>query len=60
LTIVKVYDLLGREVATLVDEVKDPGTYELLFDASGLASGAYLCRLVAGGPVQVRKLMVVR
>ena len=47
LTIVKVYDLIGREVSTLVNEVKEPGIYTVGFDASGLASGAYFCRLQA-------------
>jgi len=40
-----VYDMLGREVAVLVDEMKTPGSYRVQFDASGLASGVYLCRL---------------
>jgi hypothetical protein len=43
-----VYDLLGREVSVLVNEWKPPGTYEVRFDARGLASGVYLCRLTAG------------
>jgi hypothetical protein len=42
-----VYDILGRELATLVNEVKQPGTYSVLFNASGLASGMYLYRLHA-------------
>jgi hypothetical protein len=45
LTIVNVYDLVGREVATLVNEVKQPGTYTIEFDGSNLASGVYFCRL---------------
>jgi len=40
-----VYDLLGREVAVLEDGQKSPGHYEVRFDASGLASGVYLCRM---------------
>ena len=40
-----VYDLLGREVTVLVDEKKEPGSYEVKFDASGLPSGVYLYRL---------------
>ncbi|MFO7526662.1 MAG: T9SS type A sorting domain-containing protein, partial [Ignavibacteriaceae bacterium] len=43
----KVYDLLGREVATLVDEYKPAGSYEVEFDASGLSSGIYYYRLSA-------------
>lgn len=43
-----VYDLLGQEVAVLVDGWKTAGTYELPFDASGLASGPYIYRLACG------------
>jgi len=43
-----VYDLLGREVAVLVDEKKEPGSYEVQFDGSGLAGGVYVARLIAG------------
>ena len=55
-----VYDLLGREVALLVNEMKPAGTYEVRFDASGLASGVYLYRLTAGSFVETRKMIVVR
>jgi beta-glucuronidase len=55
-----VYDLLGREVAVLVNERKPAGSYEVTFDASGLASGVYLYRLTAGGSVASRKMVVVR
>ena len=56
----KVYDLLGREVATLVNEKKAPGSYAVTFDASDLASGVYFYRLQAGDFVQTRKLLVLR
>jgi hypothetical protein len=55
-----VYDLLGREVATLVNERKEPGRYSVRFDAGGLSSGAYFYRLEAGGKVAVKKLVLVR
>jgi hypothetical protein len=55
-----VYDLLGREVATLVNEVKEPGTYEVAFDASGLASGVYLYRLQSGDFTQIRRMTVLK
>ncbi|MBP1655689.1 MAG: putative carboxypeptidase [Bacteroidetes bacterium] len=45
-----VFDMLGREVATIVDEAKAPGTYDVRFDGSAHASGVYVCRL------QVRQL----
>lgn len=60
LTTVKVYDMLGREVATLVNEVKQPGTYTVQWNASGLASGVYLYRLTAGTLVQMRKLVLLK
>jgi hypothetical protein len=44
----KVYDVLGREVRTLVNEVKRIGRYEVNFDAGGLASGAYFYSIKAG------------
>jgi hypothetical protein len=57
---IKVYDLLGREIATLVNEAKLPGTYEVVFDAGGLASGVYLYRMEAGSFVQTKKLVLLR
>jgi hypothetical protein len=59
LTIVKVYDVLGRVVATLVNEVKEPGSYTVQFDASSLASGVYFYRLQAGNFVQTKKLLLL-
>ena len=56
----KVYDLLGREVATLLNESKSPGSYEVRFDAARLASGVYLYRLTAGDFVRTRKMTVLR
>ena len=60
LTIVKVYDVLGREVTTLVNEVKEPGTYTVQFDGSSLASGVYLYRMQSGDFVQTRKSMIIK
>jgi hypothetical protein len=60
LTIVKVFDVLGREVATLVNEVKEPGTYTVQFSGSGLASGLYFYRLSAGQYVECRKMVVMK
>jgi N-acetylneuraminic acid mutarotase len=55
-----VFDMLGREVAVLVNEKKAPGSYEVKFDAAGIPSGVYLCRLTAGSFVQTRKMIVVK
>jgi hypothetical protein len=54
----KVYDILGKEVATLVNEQLAPGSYETTFEAKGLASGVYFYRLQAGGYVQTKKLIL--
>ncbi len=56
----KVFDLLGREIATLVHEDLHPGSYETTFDANGLASGVYLYRLQSGGLVQSRRMVLQR
>ncbi len=56
----KVFDVLGREVATLVNEELKPGSYEQVFDGSGLSSGVYLYQLRAGNFVQARKLILAR
>ena len=55
-----VYDLLGREVAVLVDEPRAPGRYQVTFDASRLASGVYVYRLVGGSTVLARKMILAR
>jgi photosystem II stability/assembly factor-like uncharacterized protein len=55
-----IYDLLGREVAILVNERKMPGTYEVKFDGSNLASGVYFYRLQTGDFMQTRKLLLIR
>jgi uncharacterized protein (DUF362 family) len=55
-----VYDVHGRRVAALVGERKGPGEHRVEFDASGLASGMYFCRLIAGNIVNTRKLLLLR
>lgn len=57
---ITVYDLTGQEVATLVNEVKEVGTYEIKFDARNLASGVYLYRMVADNFTSVRKFNVLK
>ena len=60
LVILKVYDLLGREVATLVNESKESGRHVVPFDASGLASGVYVYKLEAGGFVEAKRLVLLK
>jgi hypothetical protein len=55
-----VYDLLGREVATLVDTRQAPGRYDVGFDGSRLASGMYVYHLTAGAFSSAKKLVLVR
>jgi hypothetical protein len=57
---IKVYDLTGQEVASLVNEVKEVGTYKIKFDARSLASGVYLYRMIAGEFTSVKKLNVLK
>lgn len=56
----KVYDILGREIATLVNETKPPGEYGVDWDASHQPSGIYFTRLQAGSSVVTRKLVLIR
>jgi hypothetical protein len=57
---IKIYDVLGNEVATLVNEYKSTGSYEITFDASSLTSGVYFYRLQAGEFVQTRKMVLLK
>ncbi len=56
----KVYDILGRVVATLVSEKQNAGNYSVTFDGGRLASGVYFYRLTAGNFVSVKKLVLVK
>ncbi len=55
-----VYDMLGRQVATLVNEVQEPGMKTVTFDAASLPSGVYTYRIVAEGFTDVRKMVVMK
>ncbi|HLP18491.1 MAG TPA: T9SS type A sorting domain-containing protein [Bacteroidota bacterium] len=59
-TELKIYDALGRTVATLVNEEMPAGRYSVQWNAGGFASGMYIYRLTAGTFVQTRKLMLVK
>ena len=56
----KVFDLLGREVAVLVNEECRPGEYRVHWDASRLPSGVYFCRLQAHDFLQTKKLILLK
>jgi plastocyanin len=56
----KVYNILGGEIATLVNEEKERGVYDITFDATGLSSGMYLYKLQAGNFVETRKMIMMK
>jgi uncharacterized protein YdaL len=60
LTQMKVYDVTGRLIKTLVNEFKTSGYYKIEFDASSLASGVYFYKLTSGNYSSVKKLVVLK
>ena len=56
----KLYDILGREVQTLVNEQQAPGAYRIELNAGGFASGVYYYRIEAGPYSQVRKMLLIK
>jgi hypothetical protein len=60
LVTLKVYDVLGKEVATLVNEEKAAGSYEVDFNANGLSSGVYFYQLRSGNFIQTNKMILLR
>ncbi len=54
----KVYDILGNEVATLVDEFREAGSYEIDFSASQLTSGVYVYKIIAGNFSDTKKMIL--
>ena len=56
----KVYDVLGNEIASLVDEEKPVGSYEIKFDGTGLTSGIYFYRIQAGDFVETKKMVLMK
>ena len=57
---IKLYDVLGNEVITLVNEQKQAGRYEMLFNASNISSGVYYYQISSGSFTQTRKLMLMK
>lgn len=60
LVTLKVYDILGKEVSTLLNEVHSPGTYSLDFNSKALTSGIYLYKLQAGNYIQTRRMLLIK
>lgn len=56
----KVYDILGNEIATLVNEIKLPGVYNVKFNAEKLPSGVYIYKLQAGNYLAIKKMMLIK
>jgi len=56
----KVYDVLGREVATIVNEELPPGTYIRTWDAGTIVSGVYFYKLEAGSFTSVKKMLLLK
>ncbi|MBK9097565.1 MAG: T9SS type A sorting domain-containing protein [bacterium] len=57
---IKVYDVLGNEVARLINEYKPAGSYEVEFNASALSSGIYFYKLQAGSFTETKKMIVIK
>ncbi len=58
--LLKVYDMLGREVATLVNQAQPAGTYQVRFNATGMPTGLYFYRLSVGENVEVKRMLLVK
>ncbi len=58
--LLKVYDILGKEVQTLVNESLQPGTYETSFDGSSLTSGVYFYRLITNEFAETKKMLLIK
>lgn len=56
----KIFDVLGREIATLVSERQKAGSYRVLWDASSFPSGVYFYRLQSGGFAETKKMILIR
>lgn len=56
----KIFDLIGNEVATLVDREQPAGNYEIVFDASGFSSGVYFYKITAGNFIETKKMVLLK
>jgi hypothetical protein len=60
LVMMKVYDILGREVKTLVNEIKAPGNYSVDFDGTELSSGVYFYKLESNGFTDIKRMLLIK
>jgi hypothetical protein len=58
--VIKVYDVLGNEIGTLVNEEKPAGTYEVTWNAASLPSGVYFYQLKAGNFIETKKMILMK
>jgi hypothetical protein len=56
----KIYDILGREIATLLDEFRPAGNYEVKFNATGLPGGIYFYQMRTGNYSDTKKMILLR
>jgi hypothetical protein len=56
----RIYDVLGRQIKELVNEIKSRGTYSIDYDASGLSSGIYLYRLECNGYINTKRMILIK
>ena len=56
----KIYDVLGKEVMTLLNETKQPGNYEVVFNGTNLSSGAYFYRLESGEFSDIKRMILIK
>jgi hypothetical protein len=58
--VLKVFDILGKEITTLVNEKLNPGTYEVNFDGNGLSTGIYFYTLTSGSFKETKKMLMIK
>lgn len=58
--LIRVYNILGKEISTLVNEIKEAGNYNIEFNGGGYPSGIYFCRMQAGSFTETRKMILLK
>jgi hypothetical protein len=56
----EIFDITGRKVATLIDEIKEAGSHSIGFDGSNLSSGIYVYKLTSTNNIAVRKMLLIK